>query len=112
MAKRNPRKAKMRSYDVFLMKELKDSAFAAEYLTAAVHDASLEGFLIALKNVAEANGGIGELAKLTKLNRQSMYKMFSERGNPTVSSLVTVLNAIGLNLSFQPQRRKTVQGKA
>lgn len=106
MPKKKSHKAKSRSYDLFLQRELKDSEFAAEYLTAAVQDASLEGFLIALKNVAEANGGIGTLAKLTKLNRQSMYKMFSERGNPTVSSLVTVLHAIGLDLSFQPQQRK------
>jgi probable addiction module antidote protein len=107
VAKGNSRKARTRNYDIFLRKELKDREFAAEYLTAAVQDTSLEGFLIALKNVAEAHGGIGTLAKLTKLNRQSMYKMFSRRGNPTVSSLVTVLNAIGLDLSFQPQQRKT-----
>lgn len=107
MAKRKIRHVRTRSYDVFLRKELRDSEFAAEYLTAAVQDASLEGFLIALKNVAEAHGGVGTIAKLTKLNRQGMYKMFSERGNPTVSSLVSVLNAIGLDLSFQPQQRKS-----
>ena len=105
--RRKVRHVKTRSYVAFLRKELRDSEFAAEYLSAAVKDASLEGFLIALKNVAEAHGGIGTIAKLTKLNRQSMYKMFSESGNPTVSSLVTVLNAIGLDLSFQPQQRKS-----
>jgi DNA-binding phage protein len=32
--------------------------------------------------------------------------MFSERGNPTVSSLLTVLNALGIEISFAPQEKK------
>ena len=106
MAKRKARKFKTRNFDTFLKKELKDPELAAEYLSAAVQDGQLQGFLIALKNIAEAHGGIGVLSRITNLNRQSMYKMFSDQGNPTVASLVTVLNAIGLDLSFRPQERK------
>lgn len=107
MAKRKQkRKVRTRSYDAFLRKELRDPELAAEYLSAAVQDKHLPGFLVALKNVAEAHGGIGILSQVTKLNRQAMYKMFSEQGNPTVASLVTVLNAIGLDLSFRPQEQK------
>jgi probable addiction module antidote protein len=80
---------------------------AAEYLSTAVREGSLEGFLVALKSVAEAHGGIGTVAKVTNLNRQSMYRMFSERVNPTVSSLLTVLNALGIEISFAPQEKKT-----
>lgn len=106
MTKRN-RRQKTRSYDVFLRKELLNPALAAEYLSAAVQDRSLEGFLVALKNVAEAHGGIGLLSRTTKLNRQSMYRMFSERGNPTVSSLFTVLDALGLEVTIMPLTRKS-----
>jgi probable addiction module antidote protein len=101
------RKLKSRSYDAFLMRQLVDPDLAAEYLSAAVQEKSLEGFLIALKNVAEAHGGIGILSRATNLNRQSMYRMFSERGNPTVSSLFTVLDALGLEVSIAPQERKS-----
>jgi probable addiction module antidote protein len=101
------RKLKSRNYDAFLKKQLVDPDLAAEYLSAAVQDKSLEGFLIALKNVAEAHGGIGILSRATNLNRQSMYRMFSERGNPTVSSLFTVLDALGLEISIAPQERKS-----
>ena len=100
------RRKKAKSCDAFLKEQLRDPDMAAEYLSAAVQDGSLEGFLVALKNVAEARGGIGVLSKVTNLNRQSMYKMFSERGNPTVSSLLTVLDALGIDLAFSPQERR------
>lgn len=106
MAIKKKRRVKSKSYDAFLKKELRDADLAAEYLSASIQDQSLEGFLVALKNVAEAHGGIGVLARVTDLNRQSMYKMFSARGNPTVSSLITVLDALGLELSFSTQGKK------
>ena len=105
MAKKQ-RRSKSKGYDAFLTKQLRDPEMASEYLSTAVRESSLEGFLIALKSVAEAHGGIGALAKVTKLNRQSMYKMFSERGNPTVSSLLTVLHALGIEVSFAPQQKR------
>lgn len=104
--KRAAKRRKSVSYDAFLKKFLKDPELAAEYLSAAVLEGSLDGFLVALKNVAEAHGGIGVLAKQTRLNRQSMYKMFSERGNPTVASLITVLKALGLEMAVAVRERK------
>jgi probable addiction module antidote protein len=105
MAKQK-RRTKTRSYDAFLKKQLRDPETAAEYLSASVRERSLEGFLVALKSVAEAHGGIGTVAKVTNLNRQSMYRMFSEKGNPTVSSLLTVLDALGIEMSFASQEKK------
>ncbi len=106
MAKRKTKKTKSRSYDAFLKEELKDSELAAEYLSLAIKEESIEGFLIAFRNVAEAHGGMATLSRVAKLNRQSMYKMFSEKGNPTFASLIAILGAIGLDLSFQPQERR------
>lgn len=60
----------------------------------------------ARKSVAQAHGGIGSLAKVTKLKRQSIYRMFSERSNPTVLSLLTVLQALGIEVSFSPQQKR------
>ena len=90
------------SYDAFLLEELRDPELAAEYLTAAIEDGSTELFLIALRNVAEANGGVGAIAEATRLNRQSLYRTLSHEGNPTLSSLLPVLRAVELNLSFTP----------
>lgn len=74
---------------------------AAEYLTACFDD-SEEVFLLGLRQVVEAHGGIGALAEETKLNRESLYKMLSESGNPKLSSLALILANLGLRLQFAP----------
>ena len=54
-----------RSYDAFLQEQLRDPELAAEYLTASIEEDSPELFLIALRNVAEAHGGVGAIADAT-----------------------------------------------
>lgn len=95
-----------KNYDDFLKQELTDATLAAEYLSSAIQDGSIDEFLLALRNVAEAHGGIGTLSEITNLNRQSMYKMLSEDGNPRLSSLITVLKAMGINLNFSSDDEK------
>lgn len=90
------------SYDAFLQEELRDPELAAEYLTAAIEEGSAELFMIALRNVAEAHGGVGRIAEAAHLNRQTMYRTLSNEGNPTLSTLIAILSAVGLNLSFSP----------
>ncbi|NJN22166.1 MAG: putative addiction module antidote protein [Leptolyngbya sp. RL_3_1] len=90
------------NYDDFLWEELQDAEVAAEYLSASIDHGSMDEFLVALRNVANAHGGIGVLSEITALNRQSMYKMLSEEGNPTLISLMAVLKAIGLTLTVKP----------
>ncbi len=92
-------------YDNFLNKELKDTEIAAEYLNAALEGGSIPELLIALRNVAQAHG-ISELSSVTKLNRQALYKMLSDKGNPTLGSLLVLLKAVGLHLIFTPLQDK------
>jgi probable addiction module antidote protein len=64
---------------------------------------------IGLRDVAEAHGGIRALSRAAHLNRESLYRMLSKSGNPSLDSLAAVLNACGLRLavqSTQPRRRK------
>lgn len=96
-----------KSYDAFLLEELRDPELAAEYLTAAVEDGSAEQLLFALRTVAEANGGVGAVADRTQLNRQAMYKALSGEGNPTLTTLLTILRAVNLNLTFAPLHHPT-----
>ena len=91
-----------KSYDEFLHEQLRDPELAAAYLTAAMEDDAPELFLIALRNVAEARGGIAAIADATHLNRQTMYRTLSGEGNPTFSTLLTILRALGITLSFTP----------
>ncbi len=90
---------KTKSYQAELIESLRDSREAAEYLNAALEEEDPELFLLALRNVAEAQGGMAQLAAKAKLNRESLYKMLSERGNPEFRSLDAMLHALGLRLA-------------
>ena len=58
--------------------------------------------LMALRNIAEAQeGGIAGLAARSRLGRESMYKMLSERGNPKLSSFTRIIHSLGLCLKVQ-----------
>lgn len=95
--------AKNRKYQEFLMEQLKDHDEAVAYLNAALEE-SLKGdpesqhlFLMALRNVAEAQGGIGMLAKKSGMGRESLYKTLSEKGNPKWHTLISLVIALGVN---------------
>jgi probable addiction module antidote protein len=82
-----------------LLEQLKDPEFVAEYLEAALEESDMpDVFLLALRNVAEAKG-MTQLARETELKRESLYTMLSERGNPVLSSLYAILDALNLRLS-------------
>ena len=89
-----------RPYTEGLIAALKDPLEAAEYLNAALEDGSNEVFLLALRDVAEAHG-MKRIAAEAALNRESMYKMLSDRGNPQLSSLTAVLEQFGLKLAVE-----------
>jgi probable addiction module antidote protein len=62
-------------------------------------------FLLALRNVAEAHGGMAAVSEKAKLNRESLYRMLSRKGNPEIKSIFTLLNSMGLKLSIEPKSR-------
>ena len=94
--------ARSRAYQETLKKTLADPAEAAAYLNAALEEGDPAVFLMALKDVADVHGGVAKLAEATRLNRESMYRMLSEDGNPRISSLNAVLHALGLKLAIAP----------
>ena len=46
-------------------------------------------------------GGVARAAELSKLNRESLYRLFSRDGNPRLSSLNSVLTALRLKVTFE-----------
>jgi probable addiction module antidote protein len=86
-------------------KQLKDPKEAAEYLNACMSD-SEEVFLLALRDVVEASGGMANLARKTSLNRENLYRSLSKKGNPKLSSLASILEAVGIKLFFAPTKKQ------
>ena len=95
--------AKSTGYQKDLIEALKDPCEAAAYLNAAIEEGDREVFLLALRNVAEANGGMGAVAAKANLSRESMYRMLSRRGNPEIKSLFMLLHSMGLKLAVQAE---------
>jgi probable addiction module antidote protein len=92
----------VKSYEAFLQEELRDPELAAAYLSAALTEGSTEEFLLALRSVADAHGGVGAVAEAAHLNRQTLYRTLSGEGNPTLATLRSVLHVVGLEVAFTP----------
>ena len=99
-------------YEDWLIEKLKDRKEAAAYLEAAMEDGDQAVLMLALRHVAQAQGGVAQVARRAKLTREATYKMLSTVGNPALSSLTAVLAATGLRLSVKlvekPQHKEGV----
>jgi probable addiction module antidote protein len=90
------------SHDEAIVRRLrKNPTFAAEYLKAALEEDDEPGvLLIALRRLAQAQG-IAKVAKAAGIERESLYRALSAKGNPRLSTLVAVTRAIGLRLTVE-----------
>lgn len=68
------------------------------YLNAEIEEGDMFYLLKAIRNVAAANGGMGALAKATKMSRTSLYKTLSPKGNPELATLRKILAVYGIRL--------------
>ena len=93
------------SHDHAIVRELrKDCDFAVEYLKAAMEDEDEPRvLLIALRHIAQARG-VAKIAKAAGIERESLYRALSKRGNPRLSTLAAVTKAIGLRLTVEAAR--------
>ncbi len=89
-----------RSYQDQLLQDLKNPEEAVAYLNAALEEDDTALFLKALRNVAETHG-MKHLAQEASLNREAMYRMLSDQGNPQLSILTAILESLGLRLAVE-----------
>ena len=87
-----------------LMRSLRNSEEASAYLNAALEEGDKDFFLQALRDVLEAQGGMTQLARATKLNRVSIYKMLGTKGNPAFSNILRLMKAAGVRFSVSPEK--------
>jgi len=98
------KKSASTDYQEYLIESLRDHKYAVAYLNAAIEE-SLKGdaesqqlLLLALKNVAEAQGNMTNLAKRSKIRRESLYRILSAQGNPYLQSFTSLIHAMGFNI--------------
>jgi len=81
-----------------------DPEFAAAYLDSVLEDGDQDEFLLALRRLSEACGGVQSVAARARLNPTTLYRTLSARGNPELKSVRALLGAMGLRLSVEPIR--------
>jgi probable addiction module antidote protein len=93
------------SHDEAMTRELRENPeFAVEYLRAALEeDSEPRVLLIALRRVVQARG-IARIAKAAGVERESLYRALSTRGNPRLSTLAAVTKAVGMRLTVEAAR--------
>ena len=91
--------------DDWLAEQLRDPELSAEYLNAALAEGDQAAFMLALRNVAKARGGVAAVARETGMNRIALSRALSGTGNPELRSLTKILDASGLRLLVASQVR-------
>lgn len=75
---------------------------AAAYLEAVIEEGDQAALMLALRQIAQAQGGIAQVARKARLTREATYKMLSKVGNPELRSFKAVLKATGLRIAVKP----------
>ena len=75
----------------------------AAYLEAALEEGEPSLVAAALGDIARARG-MTQLARDTGLGRESLYKALSPSGNPEFSTVLKVIQALGIRLHASPSK--------
>lgn len=89
----------VRDHDEAIVEMLRQNPeFVVSYLRTALEEIGLPGgeqaFLTALRQVAQARGGITQLAKTANMKREAVSRALSPRGNPTLRTLAVLYRAL------------------
>lgn len=90
--------SKYRKFTELLDDYLKDEEFAAEFLSKALEEEDFSTFLLSLKDVIRVHGSITSISEKSKISRSTIYKLFSEKSNPELKTILSLLHTIGYDL--------------
>ncbi|MCG2689845.1 transcriptional regulator [Candidatus Parcubacteria bacterium] len=92
-------------YKTNLFKRLENSVFSKIYLETAFEEYQKDGdtgpLLLAMRDVANAQGGVGKLAKKTSVNRQHLYDILAGKHNPKLNNWLDILSALGFKIKLE-----------
>jgi len=97
---------RFRNYKEDLFRELKNPEEAFYYLQDAFEDEDRRVFLLAIRDVVEAQGGFTKFSRKAGLSREHLYDVLSLKGNPELNTLKAILDALGFRLSIESKKQK------
>jgi len=96
------------SFKENVLERLQDQEFARIYIETALEsyqeDGCTDALLLAMRDVAEAQGGIGKLAKKTTISREHLYDILASKHNPSLDNWLDILSALGFRVRLEPQK--------
>lgn len=101
----------LRDFNETFQDELLDDDFAAGLLKVSLEEEGFETFLVSLREVVRARGGMTALAKATGRGRESLYKALSQEGDPKFSTVYSILKALNLDVEFTPSANRAAVAK-
>ncbi len=102
ISKKKNQKKTYKDYQELLYEDLKDPTIAKTYLNEALQDDDERVILLALKDVIEAQGkDISALARKSNIERQSIYRILSKKGNPRWTNINALLKTLGYHLRIK-----------
>ena len=91
-------KRREKTYPYDSAEDLANKEAIAVFMADALETGDAAHIAKALGVVARAKG-MSELARETGLSREQLYRSFSERGNPTLKTMLAVMQALGVDMS-------------
>ena len=100
-----------RNHSQDLKTRLASKDYASVYLETAFRESCLDhnwaAFGLALRNVIEAhNKDVAQFARNSGVSRQHLYLLFGKKANPTVNTLVQILDELDLSIGILPQSER------
>jgi DNA-binding phage protein len=101
-------------FDRHFESRMKDAEFASEYATARADIDATDKLVRALDDVRIAKGlSKAELARRISAKPEIVRRLFTAHSaNPTITTVITVANALGLHLALLPNRRAAARRRA
>lgn len=81
---------------------LTDEDSIAAYLTEIIDEGDPKLLLSAIGDIAKARG-MSKIASESGLGRESLYKALNSKAKPRFDTVLKVLRALGLNITFSPK---------
>ena len=107
--KMNPSARDFKEYLYVKLRNPKEAeAYLGEAFKRSLEDGNGSVFQLALRDVAEAHGGIAWLAKKSGMARESVYRVLSKDRDPKFASILKVSKPFSVN----PYEHKQLLAKA
>lgn len=102
-------RTELKPYD--LAEGIRDSEDLALFLTLAFETADA-GYIAHALGIAARSEGMTDIARRTGLSREALYRSLTENGNPTLRSVLAILDAMGLSLAVVEKGEAEVEAEA